>query len=88
MVGISSKKASGSPEERSEAQQEMIVAAASILAAQPPEMQRPLAEAAVAYLTKQPELRMSDIDPKLLTEQVMEAVAKAPKLEMAAQRGR
>lgn len=88
MLGISSKKASGSPEERSEAQQEMIVAAASILAAQPPEMQRPLAEAAVAYLTKQPELRMSDIDPKLLTEQVMEAVAKAPKLEMASQRGR
>lgn len=88
LMGTSSKKASGTWYERHQAQQEMIVAAASILATQTPEMQRSLAEAAVAYLTKQPELRMSNIDPKLLTEKVMEAVAKAPKPEMVAYYGR
>jgi hypothetical protein len=51
-------------------------------------IQRTLAETAASYLTKQPELRMLDRDPKQLADQIMEAVEKAKQQNLTAQRSR
>ncbi len=88
LVGTSSKKANGTPEEHQQAQQQLVDSAASILAAQPRELQKALAARAAEYLCTQPELRMSDADPAALTTQILEATTKAAQKLTAQGRGR
>jgi hypothetical protein len=74
LLGVSSKKSSGKPNEREGAQEKLIHAAATLLASQPPEIQENLAAAASYYLTRQPELRMMEIPQDVLKERILEAV--------------
>jgi hypothetical protein len=61
-----SKKAGGTPEQRSAAQQHMIDEAANHLAKLPPAEREALAHKVAAYLSHQPELRFNDILPQKL----------------------
>lgn len=73
-AGFGSKKASGAPQDHQAAQLALVEESARILAAQPLAQREVLVKDVVQYLTKQRELRMSDIDPDKLQHDILTAI--------------
>ena len=69
-----SKKAGGSAEERSAAQQALEEAAAHQLMTLPPAERTALAKATAHYLVAQPELRFIDRDPDQLAQEMLQKI--------------
>ena len=74
VTGFSSKKAGGSDEDRTAAQEQLMKDAAAIMAAQPPEAQQKLVKMAAKFFSEQPELRMTNFDPAPLEKKLIEAI--------------
>lgn len=75
VTGFSSKKAAGTDEDRNAAQQQLIHETAAILASLPVEKQLILVKSASEFLATQPELRMTNFDPKPLEERIIHEIA-------------
>jgi hypothetical protein len=74
LTGFGSKKACGKETDRQTAQHELVEQAARSLAAQPQEAREALIKDAVAYMIRQPELRMVDNDPAKLQQEILAAI--------------
>ncbi len=79
-----SKKAGGTPEARSAAQQAIITAAANHIAALPPAQQQHLATATADYLIHQKELRFQDRHPEELAVELLQTLSLQPRTHIAA----
>ncbi len=74
LTGVSSKKMSGTPEEHSAAQEQVVQAAAKMLAAESLERREALVDDAVDYMSKQQWLRMVELKPEALKTRIMDAI--------------
>jgi Fe-S cluster biosynthesis and repair protein YggX len=76
LVGFGSKKASGTDEERSEAQKQLVKEASRMIMAQPEKVRKTLAHDMAKYLVQQRELRLTDYshDPAKLENAILAAM--------------